>query len=73
MSMGRMRSAYYDVMLSIAPVDVEHSAIGTELTVLWGDPGTAQKEIRVTVARFPYLDLERNDAIDTATIPTLVG
>jgi hypothetical protein len=35
--------------------------------------GTAQKEIRVTVAWFPYLDLERNDAIDTATIPTLPG
>jgi glycine cleavage system aminomethyltransferase T len=71
MSMGRMYSYYYRVMLSIAPIAVEHADIGTELTVLWGDPDTRQKEIRVTVARYPYLDLERNEAIDTSTIPTL--
>jgi glycine cleavage system aminomethyltransferase T len=71
MSMGRMYSVYYGAMISIAPVDVEHSEIGSELVVLWGDPGTHQKEIRATVARFPYLDLERNEQVDTSRIPTL--
>jgi glycine cleavage system aminomethyltransferase T len=69
MSMGRMYSLYYGAMISIAPVDVEHSALGTELTVLWGDPGTRQKEIRVTVDRFPYLDIERNEQVDVSAIP----
>ncbi|HEY7621954.1 MAG TPA: hypothetical protein VH834_19420 [Solirubrobacteraceae bacterium] len=73
MSMGRMYSLYYGAMLSIAPVDVEHSAIGTELTVLWGDPGTPQREIRVTVDRFPYLDVERNERVDVSAIPRLTG
>jgi glycine cleavage system aminomethyltransferase T len=73
MSMGRMYSLYYGAMLSIAPVDVEHSAIGTELTVLWGDPGTPQREIRVTVDRFPYLDVERNERVDVSAIPRLAG
>jgi hypothetical protein len=28
-----------------------------------------QKEIRATVARFPYLQVERNDKVDVETIP----
>jgi vanillate/3-O-methylgallate O-demethylase len=35
------------------------------------DPGSRQKEIRATVARFPYLQLERNDQIDVEKIPRL--
>jgi vanillate/3-O-methylgallate O-demethylase len=71
MSTGRMYSWYYREMLSLGVVDRELATPGAEVTVLWGDPGTHQKEIRATVARYPYLDLERNEKIDVSTIPTL--
>ncbi|MEU4227806.1 hypothetical protein AB0F17_26255 [Nonomuraea sp. NPDC026600] len=66
-----MYSWHYRSMLSLAPIDVEHAEIGTELTVLWGAPGTRQREIRATVARYPYLDLPRNEKVDVSTIPGL--
>lgn len=43
--------------------------LSTEVTVLWGDPGTKQKEIRATVSRFPYLHENRNEQVDVSTIP----
>lgn len=69
-SSGRAYSLYYREMLSLASVDSEHAELGTEVTVLWGEPGTPQKEIRATVSRFPYLDLPRNEHIDVATLPS---
>jgi hypothetical protein len=39
------------------------------LVVLWRNPGTRQKPIRATVARFAYLTDERNDKIDVEQIP----
>jgi len=49
--------------------DVEYSTLGTDVVVLWGDPGTRQKEIRAKVARFPYLDQDRNENLDVSAIP----
>jgi hypothetical protein len=40
---------------------------------VWGSPGGRQKEIRATVARFPYLQVERNDLIDVERIPRRAG
>nr|A0A1J1EM40.1 RecName: Full=Sesamin methylene transferase; AltName: Full=Sesamin-metabolizing enzyme; AltName: Full=THF-dependent sesamin/sesamin-monocatechol methylenetransferase [Sinomonas sp. No.22]BAW03116.1 sesamin methylene transferase [Sinomonas sp. No.22] len=68
-STGRINSVYYRRMISLGFIDKRHAAEGTELTVLWGRPGTPQKEIRVTVGRYPYFDLEKNNAIDVASIP----
>ena len=68
-STGRLNSVYYRRMISIGFIDKAHSAEGTELTVLWGSPGTPQKEVRVTVARLPYFDLPNNNAIDVEAIP----
>ncbi|RJG57915.1 aminomethyl transferase family protein [Sphingobium terrigena] len=50
--------------LSLGTVDIAHAAPGTELTLLWGDPGSKRRtveahnlrEIRVTVAPAPYFD-----------------
>jgi len=33
---------------------VEHAEPGTEVTVVWGNPGHPQKHIRATVAPAPY-------------------
>ena len=41
-------------MLSLCVLDVALCAPGTEVTVLWGRPGTPQKAIRATVAPAPY-------------------
>jgi vanillate/3-O-methylgallate O-demethylase len=68
-SSGRTYSYYFRAMLSLCSIDVDQGALGTEVAVLWGNPGTRQKEIRATVARFPYLNENRNEHVDVSTIP----
>jgi len=51
---SRGYSYYFRQMLSLCTINVEHSEPGTEVTVVWGDPGEPQKEIRATVAPAPY-------------------
>ncbi len=68
-SSGRAYSYYFREMISLSSIDVNHSEIGTEVIVLWGNPGTRQKEIRATVSRFPYLDKNRNQVVDVSKIP----
>jgi len=68
-SSGRAHSYYFREMISLCSIDVAYGKLGTEVTVLFGDPGTRQKEIRATVSRFPYLDKNRNEDIDVSKIP----
>jgi glycine cleavage system aminomethyltransferase T len=68
-SSGRAYSYYFREMISLSSIDFEYGAMGAEVTVLWGDPGTRQKEIRATVVRFPYLDKNRNQVVDVSKIP----
>jgi glycine cleavage system aminomethyltransferase T len=68
-SSGRNYSYYYRKMISLCSIDSEYGALGTEVGVLWGNPGTRQKLIRATVARFPYLNENRNEEVDVGTIP----
>lgn len=57
-------SANANEMLSIAIVDIDHAAPGTEVEVLWGEPGSAKPvveknvmhKIRAKVAPVPYFD-----------------
>jgi glycine cleavage system aminomethyltransferase T len=68
-STGRINSVYYRRMISLGFIDKQHAAEGTEIAVLWGRPGTPQKEIRVTVSRYPFFDLVNNRAVDVEEIP----
>lgn len=68
-SAGRLKSVYYKRMISLGFIDKEYAVEGKELTVLWGAPNTKQKEVRVTVARCPYVDFINNNAVDVETIP----
>jgi glycine cleavage system aminomethyltransferase T len=68
-SSGRCYSVYYRAMLSLASIDIEFAVEGTEVAVLWGEPGTRQKPIRAVVSRFPYLNEGRNETIDVTSIP----
>ena len=72
-SSGRAHSCFYRQMLSLCSIDLAFSEIGTEVEVLWGDPGTRQKRIRATVSRFPYLDEGRNEDVDVGAIACIAG
>ncbi|MDO5688876.1 MAG: aminomethyl transferase family protein [Tissierellia bacterium] len=68
---GRLFSPYYREMISLCSIDIAYANIGTEVTVLWGEVGTKQKKIRAKVARFPYIDKNRNEDVNTDSIPRL--
>ena len=63
---ARLRRA----MISLAVVDNQHSEVGTEVTVVWGEEGRGsskptverhvQASIRATVAAVPYAQVARN-------------
>jgi glycine cleavage system aminomethyltransferase T len=67
-SSGRTYSAWYRQMISLCSIDSKQAEPGTRVSVLWGDPGTRQKEIGATVSRFPYLDVGRNEDVDVSEI-----
>jgi glycine cleavage system aminomethyltransferase T len=72
-SSGRAYSYYYRQMLSLSSIDVKHGDLGNEVIVLWGNPGTRQKEIRATVSRFPYFNENRNEVLDVSQIPCVAA
>jgi vanillate/3-O-methylgallate O-demethylase len=51
---SRGYSYYFRQMLSLCVIDVDWSDPGTEVKVIWGEPGEPQKEIRAVVAQAPY-------------------
>jgi vanillate/3-O-methylgallate O-demethylase len=53
-SSSRGYSYYFRKMLSLCTIDVAQSEPGTEVEVVWGNPGKRQKNIRATVAPAPY-------------------
>lgn len=67
-SSGRIFTSSYHSMISLAILDRTHTAPGTHVEILWGDPGTDQRLIRATVAPFPILDLPKNRDIDTRRV-----
>jgi len=72
-SMWRTYTLYYRETISICCIDPELAQVGTQVSLVWGDIGARQLEIRATVARFPYLDLPRNRDYDLTAIPAEMG
>lgn len=72
-SSGRTYSYYYRQMLSLCSIDVAEGELGNKVIVMWGDPGTRQKEIRATVERFPFYNEGRNEKVDVNAIPRLAS
>ncbi|MDR1579367.1 MAG: hypothetical protein LBS35_03340 [Synergistaceae bacterium] len=64
---NRCFSYYFRKMISHCSIDIAYSAVGTEVTVTWGAPGSRQKEIRATVASSPYK--KDNRCVDLKTLP----
>ncbi|MER5428515.1 aminomethyl transferase family protein [Streptomyces sp. NPDC002588] len=53
-STGRTVSVNLRATLSLCVIDENHATPGNEVVVLWGRPGTAQREVRATVAALPF-------------------
>lgn len=53
-STGRTLSVAWRRTISLAVLDRAHAEPGTEVAVLWGRPGTAQREIRAVVTTLPF-------------------
>jgi vanillate/3-O-methylgallate O-demethylase len=65
---SRGYSYYFRKMISLCVLDVEYSKPGTEVTVVWGDPGKPQKLIRAKVAPAPYK--KDNRRVDVTALPS---
>ena len=65
-SFGRQNACYFQHMISIGCVDAAFAEEGTEVYVLWGNPGQRQKRIRATIARYPYNNVMRSDSTDVS-------
>ncbi|MDP6175621.1 MAG: hypothetical protein QGF09_15760 [Rhodospirillales bacterium] len=51
---SRGYSYYFREMISLCTIDMAYSEIGTEVTVIWGEPAGPQKKIRAKAAPAPY-------------------
>jgi glycine cleavage system aminomethyltransferase T len=69
LSFGRQNAAYFQRMISICSLDTAYAEPGVEVIILWGDPGTRQKNIRAKVTRYPYNNVLRNESTDAAVLP----
>lgn len=62
---GRIKDFYHKTFISLGFIDQDYIKERTEVTVLWGKVGKAQRDIRAKVAKFPYYDGEwRNETCD---------
>ncbi|GAB3615585.1 aminomethyltransferase family protein [Okibacterium endophyticum] len=64
-------SLLYRKVLTLSYLLPEYAEPGTEVKVLWGNPGTRQKLIRATVRPAPYKPDHRRD--DLAAVPAAVS
>lgn len=70
LSSGRIISYTYNSMISLGFIKPEYAQMGSEVTVLWGTPGTRQMKIRAIVKQVPYnADYIRNENKDVEEIP----
>jgi glycine cleavage system aminomethyltransferase T len=68
-SFGRIYAHYYRAMLSFGSLKAKGRTLGSEVHILWGEPGKPQMKVRATVERFPYNNHLVNDGYDVETIP----
>ena len=65
-STSRGYSYYFRRMISLCTIDVGCSDPGTEVELIWGNPGEPQKKIRATVAPAPYKQDKRRVDLTTS-------
>lgn len=62
-------SAYYKVFLCQAVLDIEEIRADREVIIKWGDYGKRIKDVRATIARYPYSALPENQGYDMSSVP----
>lgn len=70
---GRTLMPWHHVMISLASIDLAYTELGTEVYVLFGEPGSRQKKVRATVEPVPYNTNYSNRTFDVEEIPHYVG
>ena len=64
-------SSHFHTMISHAILDVEKIEEGKEVLVQWGDYGKRIKNLRATIAKFPYIHgVMDNRDYDVSTCPS---
>jgi vanillate/3-O-methylgallate O-demethylase len=66
-SVSRGYSYHFRKMISLCVIDVDHATPGEKVTIIWGDPGKRQKEIRAIVAPAPFKPDQRR--VDIKALP----
>ena len=66
MSTGRALSPHLRAMISLCVMDREYAIPGHQTVVVWGRPGTPQREIQATVAALPFKPDHRR--VDVTTL-----
>lgn len=64
-SSGIVYSYYFREYLSLGCIDLDVSALGTELKIRWGDYGGPYKDIRAIVAPLPYISKGKFGQLDS--------
>ena len=72
-STSRGYSYYFREMLSLCTLDAACCEPGSEVMVIWGNPGGPQKEIRAKVAPAPYKTDNRKLDVDSLPPPKQVA
>lgn len=62
-------SYFFRKCLALSFVDIEHSEPGTDVTVLWGNPGQPQIELRAKIMPAPYKKDDRRRDLTKAAEP----
>jgi glycine cleavage system aminomethyltransferase T len=65
-STGRTVSPSLRAMISLCVIDRARAVPGTEVTVIWGRPGTPQREVRAAVTTLPFKPDHRR--VDVSTL-----
>lgn len=68
-AMSRTQDVYHRATISLGSLDVRFANVGTEVFILWGDPGYRQTLIRATVVPTPFNKHLDNRSFDVETIP----
>jgi len=58
-------SCYFRKMSALASIDIPYTKAGTDIEVLWGNPGTRQKIILAKAAQAPYKKNKRKTDLNT--------
>jgi len=70
-STGRALSVNVRAMISLCVLDSALTAPGTDVTVVWGRPGTSQRHIRATVTELPFKPDRRRTDVANLRPPTM--